>query len=67
MGGSCSMPLAAHAILEGGALHLRAAWGEPEVAPGLLRAQGQVSAPSMAQAEALGERVAAELQAAGAH
>ena len=28
MGGSCSMPLAAHATLEAGQMHLRAAWGE---------------------------------------
>jgi len=31
MGGSCSMPLAAHAVLEGGVLSLRAAWGDPEI------------------------------------
>lgn len=30
MGGSCSMPLAAHATLAGEVLHLRAAWGDPE-------------------------------------
>ena len=30
MGGSCSMPLAAHAVWEGAQLRLNAAWGEPE-------------------------------------
>ncbi len=30
MGGSCSMPLAAHAVWDGAQLRLNAAWGEPE-------------------------------------
>ena len=67
MGGSCSMPLAAHATLDGERMHLRAAWGEPEGAPLLLRAEGQATVDSVADAEALGQRVAAELRAAGAH
>ena len=67
MGGSCSMPLAAFAVWQGESLSLRAAWGDPEGQGSLLRAEGQVSAPTMAQAQALGEQVAARLQAAGAH
>jgi hydroxymethylbilane synthase len=43
MGGSCSMPLAAHAVwLDGGArLRLRAAWGDPEGVPVLVTAQAE--------------------------
>ena len=67
MGGSCSMPLAAHAELEQGVLRLRAAWGEPEGATTLVRAQAQASASTLAAAEALGLQVAAELRAGGAH
>ena len=39
MGGSCSMPLAAHATLEAGRLHLRAAWGDAEQPGPLVRAE----------------------------
>jgi hydroxymethylbilane synthase len=67
MGGSCSMPLAAFAVWQGESLSLRAAWGDPDGQGSLLRAEAQVSAPTMAQAQALGEQVAARLQAAGAH
>jgi len=67
MGGSCSMPLAAHAELEQGVLRLRAAWGEPEGPTTLVRAQAQTSASTLAAAEALGLQVAAELRAGGAH
>ena len=67
MGGSCSMPLAAHATLEGGQIHLRAAWGDPEGAPVLVTAQGTAPVADIAGAAALGERVAAELRAGGAH
>jgi hydroxymethylbilane synthase len=67
MGGSCSMPLAAFAVWEGQTLSLRAAWGDPEGQTSLLRAQGEVLSPTMAQAQSLGEQVAARLQAAGAH
>jgi len=71
MGGSCSMPLAAHATLAEGRLRLRAAWGDAEQPGPLVRAQGEieiVAADSAAQraAEALGERVAAQLRAGGA-
>jgi hydroxymethylbilane synthase len=72
MGGSCSMPLAAHATLTNGVLHLQAAWGDPSGAPVLLRAQAQqaLNAADPTAREAanlLGESVAAELRAQGAH
>ncbi|ARU05254.1 hydroxymethylbilane synthase [Comamonas serinivorans] len=89
MGGSCSMPLAAHARwlpdaagLPGEQLRVDAAWGDPEGAPVLVEARtegtfsglqtlqpgGQAElAPLLAAAAALGERVAADLRAAGAH
>ena len=67
MGGSCSMPLAAHATLADGAVHLRAAWGDPEGAPRLVTAAGSAPVADLAAAAALGERVAAELRAGGAH
>jgi len=67
MGGSCSMPLAAHATLSGQILNLRAAWGNPEGEASLVTAQlsGQVN--DLQQAEALGDRVAADLKRGGAH
>ena len=67
MGGSCSMPLAAYATLDGTRLHLRAAWGDPEGAPRLVTAEGAADVDGLDAAVALGERVAAELRAAGAH
>lgn len=67
MGGSCSMPLAAHAVLEGGVLSLRAAWGDPEGGATLVRANGQTRALDLASAEALGLDVARQLRAGGAH
>ena len=67
MGGSCSMPLAAHATLMGDALTLQAAWGDPEGEATLVRAQGSLKQPTLATAEALGLQVARSLQQAGAH
>ncbi len=72
MGGSCSMPLAAHATLTEGVLHLQAAWGDPNGAPGLVRAALKqaldVADPaSRAAANLLGDAVAAQLRAQGAH
>lgn len=66
MGGSCSMPLAAHAEWLGERLWLRTAWGEPEGAGPLVRADDTASVSSLDEAEALGTRVAAALRAAGA-
>ena len=68
MGGSCSMPLAAHATLEGKLLTLRAAWGDPQDGSArLVTAQGQAQAGDLAQAAALGQQVAAQLRTGGAH
>ena len=68
MGGSCSMPLAAFAVLDGdGSLSLRAAWGDPDGSATLIRAEGRAAAPDLASAAVLGEQVAARLQAQGAH
>ena len=66
MGGSCSMPLAAHAVLDGGQLSLLAAWGDPEQPGRLLRAQMQAPCTDLVTAEAMGLAVARELQAQGA-
>lgn len=64
MGGSCSMPLAAFAIWQGSALHLRAAYGDPEGTKPLARAQGNAAVADVAQARALGAQVAAQLKTA---
>ncbi len=67
MGGSCSMPLAAHAVIEQGVLQLRAAWGDPEGTAQLVTAQAHVAATDLQAAEALGLSVAQSLRQAGAH
>jgi len=66
MGGSCSMPLAAHATVQGEQLHLRAAWGDPEGDARLVTAQVFGVVGSLEQAEALGLEVAQALRAGGA-
>lgn len=66
MGGSCSMPLAAHAEIAEGTIRLRAAWGDPEGPDTLVRAEGQLTASDLASAEALGLQVAGQLRAGGA-
>jgi hydroxymethylbilane synthase len=67
MGGSCSMPLAAYADWQAdGTLRLEAAWGDPEGRQAVVRVNGQASVQTLAEAEALGQRVAADLRAAGA-
>lgn len=66
MGGSCSMPLAAHGHWQGAALRLDAAWGDPEGRVPLVRAQAQAPVATLTEAEALGEAVAAQLRAGGA-
>jgi len=76
MGGSCSMPLAAHAVWVGEVLTLQAAWGalgdpgqgaevSTSITP-LVRASEQGRLNDPAQADALGVAVAGQLQAAGA-
>jgi hydroxymethylbilane synthase len=67
MGGSCSMPLAAHAQFSGEHLQLQAAWGDPAQPGVLVRARGAQAVADLAAAEALGTAVAAKLRAGGAH
>ncbi len=66
MGGSCSMPLAAHGIWHGDELHLQAAWGDLDGQLALVQVDDHAVVTTHAQAEALGEAVAAQLRAAGA-
>ena len=76
MGGSCSMPLAAHATLEGHHMHLRAAWGDEaglsanDAVAGtpqkLVHAERSATVTTLGQARQLGEQVASALIAAGA-
>jgi hydroxymethylbilane synthase len=72
MGGSCSMPLAAHATVQDGRLTLQAAWGD-HLKPGvaLIHANDHTSIDLqdpdlLAVASALGESVAHKLIAQGA-
>jgi hydroxymethylbilane synthase len=62
MGGSCSMPLAAYATLEGTQLHIRAAWGDADGVLPLVTAQASGTVADHAAAVALGEQVARQLQ-----
>ena len=66
MGGSCSVPLAAHATLQGDTMQLHAAWGDPEGIKALVQTQQTATVTTLAQAEAMGAEVAARLQAGGA-
>ncbi|MEJ8854253.1 hydroxymethylbilane synthase [Variovorax robiniae] len=67
MGGSCSMPLAAHARWQAnGKLRIDAAWGDSAGVAELLRAQHEADVSSTAQAEALGRQAAEALRRAGA-
>jgi len=61
MGGSCSMPLAAHATLSSNEMHLRAAFGD-EVSGMIKRAEGRAPVTTIEEAEALGKQVAAQLK-----
>ena len=67
MGGSCSMPLAAHATSAGDVLSLRAAWGDPEGSTQLVNAALSGAVSSLQDAEALGLQVAHDLKRGGAH
>ncbi len=64
MGGSCSMPLAAHATFNGDVLSMRAAWGDPDGALPLAQVADQSAVTDTASAVLLGESVARQLQAA---
>jgi len=67
LGGSCSMPLAAHAVWEGDTLRLDAALGHAEeVTRPLLRTRLHAAVADEAAARALGEQAAAQLRSAGA-
>ena len=66
MGGSCSMPLAAHARIDGEYLHLRAAWGDPARPGVLVRASGGAVVGGLEDSAALGTRVAEQLRSRGA-
>ncbi len=67
MGGSCSMPLAAHAVLRGDVLDLHAAWGNPDnIEAPLVRAHSQGEVATLEEAEALGLSAARQLRAQGA-
>jgi len=66
MGGSCSMPLAAHGKWQGQTLRLAAAWGDLSGHSPLVRAAGEATVTTLQEADALGLRVAAQLQAHGA-
>jgi hydroxymethylbilane synthase len=61
MGGSCSMPLAAYATVDGAQLHIRAAWGDADGRHPLVTAQAQGLVRSLADATVLGEQVAQAL------
>jgi hydroxymethylbilane synthase len=67
LGGSCSMPLAAHGVWHGATLTLRVVLGHAEtpLAP-LLRAQASAPVLTDEQARALGEHAAQTLRDAGA-
>ncbi len=67
LGGSCSMPLAAHAVWNGETLALQVALGHALVPQSpLLRASRQGVVRSVAEARALGEAAARTLQDGGA-
>ena len=66
MGGSCSMPLAAHATWGGAELQLRGAWGDPEGRARLVTARAAATVAGFDTAEALGLAVAAQLRDGGA-
>jgi hydroxymethylbilane synthase len=67
LGGSCSMPLAAHAVWNGQQLQLEAALGHADdPARPLLHTSTESAVACLAEAEARGERAAASLLAAGA-
>jgi hydroxymethylbilane synthase len=66
MGGSCSMPLAAHARWSGDTLRIQAAWGDAETFAPLVQAESSARVATQAEAEALGTQVAAQLRAGGA-
>lgn len=65
LGGSCSMPLAAHASWQGDTLQLRAVLGHPQGTQPLLQAETSGAVDGIDGAEKLGEQVAARLRQSG--
>jgi hydroxymethylbilane synthase len=66
MGGSCSMPLAAHAVFSGEYLQLAAAWGDPQCRGPLVQVRDAAAVADLEQATALGFELASRLRAGGA-
>ena len=67
LGGSCSLPLAAHAVWDGATLRLDAALGDPATPQRpLLHTRVSAAVADEAAARVLGEEAAARLRAAGA-
>ncbi|SFE18758.1 hydroxymethylbilane synthase [Paracidovorax konjaci] len=67
LGGSCSVPLAAHGRwTDAATLALDGAWGDPQGRLPLVRVRVAAPVSTLAEAEALGTAVAAQLRAAGA-
>src|SRR2546427_4107489 len=60
------MPLAAHGTFDGRQLRLDAAWGDPQGRLPLVQVHADATVTDFASADALGQHVAALLQAAGA-
>lgn len=65
LGGSCSMPLAAFATMQGTQMTLQAAFGHPDHAT-LIKANATTHVDSLSAAEQLGQSVAQQLLSAGA-
>ena len=63
MGGSCSMPLAAYATLEGDQLTIDAAWGDSDGVLALETVRMSATVCDLASATALGTQVAVDLRA----
>jgi len=66
LGGSCSMPLAAHARWDGTRLGLDAVWGDPARPGMLLRFRGAATVSTPVDAEQLGAEAADALRRQGA-
>jgi hydroxymethylbilane synthase len=62
MGGSCSMPLAAFATLNGGTLTMDAAWGDPEGVLDLVSVRASAPVTDLVSAAAMGTQLAADLR-----
>lgn len=65
LGGSCSMPLAAFATMQGTQMTLQAAFGHPDH-PHLVKATATATIEGLSAAEQLGQSVAKQLLSAGA-